>query len=74
VLELDRLSQVFVWLTRSLGRPTGKKPRDYARKKDMRELYAKAERGELDLDTTTERTAAALVQRYTLLPLTSSDR
>lgn len=30
----------------------------------MRDLYAKAERGELDLDKTTERTAAALVQRY----------
>jgi hypothetical protein len=29
----------------------------------MRELYEKAERGELDLDKTTERTAAALVQR-----------
>jgi hypothetical protein len=47
----------------SLLRLIGKKPRDYARKKDMRDLYAKAERGELDLDKTTERTAAALVQR-----------
>lgn len=47
----------------NLTNSSGKKPRDYARKKDMRDLYAKAERGELDLDKTTERTAAALVQR-----------
>lgn len=43
---------------------SGKKPRDYARKKDMRELYQRAERGELDEEKTTERTAAALLQRY----------
>ncbi len=42
----------------------GKKPRDQARKKDMRELYQKAERGELNDEKTTERTASALVQRY----------
>lgn len=51
---------------------SGKKPRDYARKKDMRELYQRAERGELDADKTTERTAAALVTRF--VPMASSKR
>lgn len=42
--------------------------RDYGRKKAMRQLYQRAERGELDAEKTTERTAAALLKRNETWP------